>query len=132
MEARMYERLDPETPIYGCIELTHEVTGEFLNREDFMLKNISLNGVNLLSNYSPLIGNIYPVLIHYGGDKHAFTLRIVHSRILRFQDRPEGIFRPGVVYATGCQFIFDNEFQKKLISVIIQNECGISPVDVIA
>jgi hypothetical protein len=125
METRIVERFDPEIPIFGYFELTNEVTGEFLNREEFVIKNISMGGVNLLSNYPPVIGNSYQILIHYGGDKHAFNVKIVHSRILRFQSQPQGIFRPGVVYATGCQIAFENDFQKNLILGIIQNDCGI-------
>ena len=128
MATRTFERFDPAAPIFGYFELTNEVTGEFLNREEFVIKNISMGGVNLLSNYPPLIGNSYQVLIHYGGEKHAFNIQIVHSRILRFQSQPEGIFRSGVVYATGCQISFENEFQKKLILGIILNDCGIPAV----
>jgi len=125
MATRAFERFDPDTPIFGYFELTNEVTGEFLNHEEFAIKNISMGGVNLLSNYPPFIGNSYQVLIHYGGEKHAFTIKIVHSRILRFQSQPEGIFRSGVVYATGCQISFENDFQKNLVLGIIQNDCGI-------
>jgi hypothetical protein len=128
MGTRTFERFDPAAPIFGYFELTNEVTGEFLNREEFVIKNISMGGVNLLSNYPPLIGNSYQVLIHYGEEKHAFNLKIVHSRILRFQSQPEGIFRSGVVYATGCQISFENEFQKKLVLGIILNDCGIPAV----
>jgi hypothetical protein len=125
MGTRILERFDPESPIFGYFELTNEVIGEFLNREEFMIKNISMGGVNLLSNYPPVIGDSYQVLIHYGGEKHAFNVKIVHSCILRFQSQPQGIFRPGVVYATGCQIAFENDFQKNLILGIIQNDCGI-------
>jgi len=132
MDIRQTERFDPDAPIFGYFELTNEVTGEFLNREEFLIKNISMSGVNLLSNYPPLIDNSYQILIRYGGEKHAFTVRIVHSRILRFQNQPEGIFKPGVVYATGCQISFVNDFQKNLILGIIQNDCGIPAMVVTA
>jgi len=125
MNIRTDERFDSGIPIFGYFELTQKVTGEFLNREEFQIKNISTGGANLLSNYPPLIGNSYQVLIHYGGEKHPFTVRIVHSRILRFQGEPDGIFRVGVVYATGCQILFENEFQKNLILGIIRSDCGI-------
>ncbi len=128
MIVRKDERFDPEAPIYGYFELTNEVSGEFLNREEFLIKNISPGGANLISNYPPLIGDPYQVLIRYGGEKHLFTVQIIHSRILRFQGQPEGIFRSGVVYATGCQFTFENEFQKNLILGIIRNECGIPAI----
>jgi hypothetical protein len=132
MQAREFVRFDPEAPIFGYFELTNEVTGEFLNREEFQIKNISMSGLNLLSNYPPVIGDPYQILIHYGGEKHAFTVKIVHSRILRFQDRPEGVFRSGVVFSTGCQVLFDNDFQKNLVLGIIQNDCGVPALAVTA
>jgi hypothetical protein len=129
---RGHERYDPDPPIFGYFELTGEVTGEFPNREEFQLKNISMGGLNLLSNYPPLINNTYPILIRYGGEKHPFKITVVHSRILRFQAQAEGIFRTGVVYSSGCQVHFENEFQKNLILGIIQHECGVAPMAVIA
>lgn len=128
MEIRQNERFTTEAPIYGYFELTHEVTGEFLNREQFLITNISLGGANMLSNYPPRIGDSSQVLIRYGGDQHVFRFKIVHSRIQRFQKQPEGIFRTGVVYSTGCQILFDNDFQKNLILGIIQNDCDIPSV----
>jgi hypothetical protein len=132
MEVRMQERFDPQAPIIGYFELACEVTGEFLNREEFLIKNLSLGGINVLSNYAPLIGNVYPVLIRYGGEKHALTVKIVHSRILRFQSLPEGVFRPGVVYSTGCHILFENDFQKNLVQGIILNNCGLAEAVVTA
>jgi len=128
MEIRQGGRFDPEAPIYGYFELTNEVSGEFLNREEFLIKNISMGGANLLSNYPPRIGDSYQVLIHYGGEKHPFMVKIVHSRIQRFQKQPKGVFRTGVVYSTGCQIFFDNDFQKNLILGIIRNDCGIPAI----
>jgi hypothetical protein len=124
MDVRQNERFDPAAPICGYFELKNEVTGEFLNREEFLIKNISVCGANVLSNYPPQIGDSYPVLIRYGGEKHPFTVTIVHSRIHGFQKQPEGVFRSGVVYSTGCQIVFDNDFQKNLILGIIRNDCG--------
>jgi hypothetical protein len=129
---REHERFNPDPPIFGYFELTGEVIGEFPNREEFQLKNISMGGLNLLSNYPPLINNVYPILIRYGGEKHPFRMTVVHSRIQRFQAKAEGIFRTGVVYSSGCRIDFENEFQKNLILGIIQNECGVNPVVVTA
>jgi hypothetical protein len=125
MSDRISERFDPDAPIFGHFELTHEVTGEFLNREMFLIKNISVGGFNLLSNYPPFIGNDYPVIVEYEGQRHSFSIRIIHSRVFRFLGRPEGIFRVGLVYACGCQIQFQNDAQKSLVLRIIQNDCGI-------
>jgi hypothetical protein len=125
MSDRILERFDPDAPIFGHFELAHEVTGEFQNREVFLIKNISMGGFSLLSNYPPFIGNDYPIQVVYEGQKHSFSIRVVHSRVFRFQGQPEGIFRVGLVYACGCQIHFQNDAQKSLVLRIIQNECGI-------
>jgi hypothetical protein len=128
METRLLERFDPTASIFGYFELTNEVTGEFRNREEFLVKNISMGGINLISNYPPAIGNSYQIFIHYGRETYEFAVTIVHSRILRFQDQPQSVLRPGVVYATGCAIAFENEAQKNLVLAIIQNDCGIPVV----
>ena len=121
---RKFERFDPATPIFGYFELTKEVTGEFRNREEFLIKNISVGGFNLISNYPPAIGNPYQIFINYGQEKHEFQIKVVHSRILRFQGQPESVLRPGVVYSSGCEIAYDNELQKSLVLEIIKNDCG--------
>jgi hypothetical protein len=123
-QKRKYDRFDPAVQINGYFELTKEVTGEFRNREEFLIKNISLGGFNLISNYTPAIGNSYQIFINYGRQKHEFTVNIVFSRILRFQDKPEGIFKPGIVYSTGCAIINENDAQGNLTREIIENDCG--------
>jgi hypothetical protein len=45
-DERKNERFDPAIPINGFFELTQVVTGEFRNREEFLMKNISLGGAS--------------------------------------------------------------------------------------
>jgi len=126
-ENRKYERFDPAIPIFGYFELTNEVTGEFRNHEEFVVKNISMGGFNLVSNYPPAIGNPYRIFINYDRGKHEFGIKIVHSRILRFQDQPKSVLKPGIVYASGCEIAYENEVQKTLVLNIIKNDCGAPP-----
>lgn len=121
---RSYERFDPAISIFGYFELTNEVTGEFPNRAEFLIKNVSLNGFNLISNYPPTIGDPYQISINYGQDKYEFMVTVIHSRILRFQGQPESVLKPGIVYSTGCEIGFENAAQKKLVLEIIKNDCG--------
>ena len=124
---RNFDRFNPTVPIFGYFELTNEVTGEFRNREEFLIKNISVGGFNLISNYPPAIGNLYQVFVNYGQEKREFKVKIVHSRILRFQDQPESVLKPGVVYATGCEINYENALQKTLVLEIIKNDCANPP-----
>ncbi len=123
-ERRQHDRLEPETEITGCFELKSEITGEFRNYAEFVIKNISVQGFNCLSNFSPHIGRPSQALINYHEEKHDFEVKIIHSHIFKFLDRQDGIFRPGVLYSIGCEFIYGSAAQKKLIREIIKNECA--------
>lgn len=122
-EKRQFDRFDPTGDIAGYFELKSELTGEFSNREEFVIKNISVGGFNLLSNYSPNIGRNYQIFVNYGELKHEFEVEIVHSRIFRYLDKHDGFFRPGVIFSHGCQILFENDGQKILVRDIIKNEC---------
>jgi hypothetical protein len=124
---RRFERFDPLVPISGYFALASEVTGEFANREEFLLKNISVGSLNLISNFSPAVGNAYKIFINYGQGKHDFAVRIIHSLILRFQKRQESVFKAGVLYSSGCEIVYENEAQKTLVLAIIKNDCGSPP-----
>jgi hypothetical protein len=128
MEERKYERFDPAIPILGYFELTKEVTGEFRNREEFIIKNISLGGFNIVSNYPPVIGDSYQIFVNYGQKKHEFKVKMIHSRILCFQDKQDSVLRPGVVYSTGCEIAYENAAQKTLVLEIIKKDCDSPPL----
>ncbi len=122
-ENRKYQRFDPAVAIAGYFELSCELTGEFRNHEEFLVKNISLGGFYLLSNYPPAIGDPYQIFVNYGREKYEFRVHIVHSRILRFQEQPESVFKPGIVYASGCEIVYENEVQETWVREIIKNDC---------
>ena len=122
-DKRQFDRFDPVGDIIGYFELKNEVTGQFRNSEEFLIRNISTRGFNLLSNYSPNVGNIYQILVDYGGRKEEFEIKIIHSRIFRYLNQQESIFRSGVVYSHGCQILSETETQKNIVQDIIQNEC---------
>jgi len=121
---RQHIRFDPAVQIVGYFELTNKVTGEFQNREEFIVKSISLGGFNLISNYPPAIENKYNIFINYGNQKHEYKVKIIHSRILRFQDQPDSVLKPGIVYSTGCEIFDETDLQKDLVLEIIKNDCG--------
>lgn len=120
---RQFDRFDPAGDIIGYFELKNEVTGQFRNSEEFLIRNISSRGFNLLSNYSPNVGNMYQIFVDYGGRKEEFEIKIIHSRIFRYLNRLESVFRPGIVYALGCQILSETETQKSIVQDIIRNEC---------
>lgn len=130
MENGKRELFACEPAVLGYFDLARgrEVTGEFPNHEEFRILDIAMGGARLLSNHSPRIGETCPVMIRYGGQRYSFALQVDHSRLARIQGRPEGVLKAGLVYAISCRILFENEFQKKLVVAIIQNECGLPAI----
>ncbi len=123
IEQRKDERFDPITNIVGYFELKKELTGQFQNFEEFIVKNISVSGYNLLANYSPGIGQNYNIFVNYGKKKYEFAITIIHSRISHILEAPQSVLRPGVVYTIGCEVVVDRALQKNLALAIIKNDC---------
>lgn len=123
IEHRQYERSEPITNITGYFELEKVVTGEFSNCENFVVKNISIGGYNLLTNYATTIGKNYNIFVNYGRQKYEFLVKIVHSSISHIQESPPNIFRPGVIYSVGCEVVVDRAVHKNLALTIIKNDC---------
>jgi hypothetical protein len=124
IKQRRHIRFDTISDVVGYFGSAKEVTGEFPNRGSFMVKNISLGGFNLISNFQPTVGDSYQVLINYNDAKYEFVVNIIFSNILRFQMEPAGILDPGVVFSVGCEIHYHNEAQKNLIMEMIKNNCG--------
>lgn len=123
IEQRKNERYDPITNIVGYFELKKELTGQFRNFEEFIVKNISVSGYNLLTNYSLGIGQNYSISVNYGTKKYEFAIAVIHSRISHTLESPHSVLRPGVVYTIGCEVVVDKALQKNLALAIIKNDC---------
>jgi len=122
-ERREHRRFDPAGEIVGYFHLKTELTGEFPDRHEFVIKDISLRGFHVQSNFSPLIGQTYPVYIKYPFQKNEFEIIIIHSHIARIEEQANGVLKPGPVFSIGCQIIYVSEAQKSLIQKIIDTEC---------
>ena len=116
-----FDTVDEVSGYFGCI---NDLTGGFADNERFMVKNISLGGFNLISNYQPAIDNDYQIFINYQEKKFAFAVKVVYTRVFRFQTDLESILKPGIVFSIGCQIQFENDSQKNLLMDIIRNKCG--------
>jgi hypothetical protein len=123
IEQRKDERFDPITNIVGYFELKKEMTGQFQNFEEFIVKNISLSGYNLLANYSPGIGQNYNIFVNYGKKKYEFAIKVIYSRISHILETSQSVLRAGVVYSIGCEVFVDRALQKNLALTIIKNDC---------
>ena len=122
-EGRQYPRYDTASAIVGEFEVEREVSGRFRNTQPFIVKNVSIGGFNLLSNYAPAIGQNFQIYILYNQNKIDFEIKVVHSRIHEFLADEGNVLKSGVVYSNGCEIMQLNDEQRHLILEIIDNNC---------
>lgn len=121
---RQHIRFDTVSEVSGYFGCINELIGGFPSNEEFIVKNISLGGFNLISNYQPAIDNDYQIFINYQEKNFAFAVKVVYARVFRFQTDADGVLKPGIVFSIGCQIHYHNEVQKNLLMDIIRNKCG--------
>jgi len=122
-ERRQHPRFDPDTEIPGYFEVKSEVRGHFQNRERFVIKNVSLGGFNLLSNFLPTIGLEYPIYIEYGDGQQEFRVSISQSSIISLAGIDSQYLSRDIVYSIGCEIDRLTEDQKQTVMRIISREC---------
>jgi hypothetical protein len=121
---REHLRFDTVSEVSGHFGCINELTGGFPSNEGFIVKNISLGGFNLISNYQPAIDTDYQIFVNYQEKKFAFAVKVVYAQVFRFQTDADCVLKPGIVFSIGCQIHFNNEAQKNLLMDIIRNKCG--------
>ncbi|MBU4268718.1 MAG: hypothetical protein KJ808_07735 [Acidobacteria bacterium] len=122
-EKRHSLRFDTASYIAGKFEIEREVKGQFRNFQPFIIKNISIGGFNLLSNFSPAVGQCLQISIPYEKKNYNFEIMVVHSRIYKFTPKAGSVLKADIIYSLGCEVTKFNESQKILAMKIIEKDC---------
>jgi hypothetical protein len=123
VERRKEPRFDPLFELVGSFFLKDEITGSFKNEEKFIVKNISLRGINIISNFLPKKGTHYSIFLEYEGQKQEFEIKVIHSNIAYMEPQKRSIIKPGMVYSSGCFFQNVKNIHTNLLLVIIKEQC---------
>jgi hypothetical protein len=123
VERRKEPRFDPLFELVGSFFLKEEITGSFKNEGEFIVKNISLRGINIISNFSPQKGAHYSIFLEYGGRKQEFKIKVVHSNVAYMEPQKRSIIKPGMVYSSGCFFQNVKNTHTNLLLAIIKEQC---------
>lgn len=90
------------------------VRGKLYNVVHFQVHDISLEGINIISNFQPTVGETYSIFIQHGGTARELKIAIVRAEVAGFLDRDDGCFAAGTLFSIGARFsqadLAGNEF----------------------
>jgi hypothetical protein len=95
--------------------VANALNGTFLNREKFLIKDISYDGMHLLSNFSPIIGSNYLVTVTDSGKTQRLELLVVRVNAGSYNLDDTGGIPVGVLYSVGARLLNITEDRQKFI-----------------
>jgi hypothetical protein len=101
--------------------LQHKVKGNFQNNEKFLVEDIHIDGLKLISNFSPLIGSKYAIQLTHKDIEKEMEFQVTHVKETGFNSVDDGNMPPGVLYSVGGKILTVDEEKKKFILSIIYN-----------
>ena len=83
-----------------------EMKGKLYNVVSFLVNNISIDGINLVSNFQPVIGSIYKIyLVHNSdGSQQDFAIEITRAEVTAFESEKHSTLAPGLLFSIGARF----------------------------
>lgn len=101
--------------------------GKLLNAVSFVANNISLTGINLVSNFQPVIGSTYKIYLMHNRDniQQDFEIEINRAEVAVFDSKKYASLSPGLLFSIGARFKDMNEKQREfLVSFINKKTSG--------
>ncbi len=96
------------------IDALNEMKGKLYNVVNFLVQNISRDGLNLVSNFQPVIGASYQIFLFNTSDNNQqdFEIEINRAQVESFSPEKYAALAPGLLYSIGAGFI--NQDEKRL------------------
>jgi len=101
MEKRRSERIDA----------MNEMKGKLYNVVNFLVRNISREGLNLVSNFQPVIGSSYKIFLFNTSDnsQQDFEIEINRAQVEAFDPKKFAALEPGLLFSIGASFANQDE-----------------------
>jgi hypothetical protein len=100
--------------------LSGEVIGNFANNEKFVLNNLSVEGLQLASNFSPLIGSRYTLKLNHNKEDREFQFQVTHVETGNYKTIEGGAMPLGVQFNVGGKLLnMDDEKRKFIMSILL-------------
>jgi len=103
-------------------DVSLEMKGKLLNVVSFVANNISAEGINLVSNFQPIIGSTYKIYLMHSRDniQQDFEIEINRAEVAVFDSRKHASLPPGLLFSIGAKFRNISEKQKEILDSFIK------------
>jgi hypothetical protein len=106
------------------ISALNEMKGKLYNVVNFLVQNISQDGLNLVSNFQPVIGAKYKMFLFNTSDnsQQDFEILINRAQVESFNPDKFAALAPGLLYAIGACFINQDEKRLEFLTRFLNNK----------
>jgi hypothetical protein len=102
----------------------NDMKGKLYNVVNFLVKNISKEGLNLISNFQPIIGSSHKIFLFNttDGSQMDFEIEINRAQVESFTDQKYAALSPGLLYSIGASFNNLNEEQQEFLTRFLKKK----------
>ncbi|HSQ35619.1 MAG TPA: hypothetical protein VLQ89_06485 [Candidatus Binatia bacterium] len=114
MEKRRSQRMDALATMKG----------KLFNVVNFMVVNISQDGLHLVSSFQPIIGASYKIFLFNtnAASQQDFEIEINRAQVEPYNPERFAALSPGLLYAIGAKFINQNKKRQEFLTFFLQNK----------
>jgi len=95
--------------------LKAELNGKFQNDEIFIVKDVSFDGISLLSVFSPDIGDKYKLYINNNDKVYEVNIEITRNKVVGFNSKGENILPMGALHSIAGKILDLNGTREKFL-----------------
>jgi len=103
-------------------DVFHEVLGSFSDLENLYVKNMSMNGLNVLSSFKPVVGSSY--LIHLNSSsnrKQSFKIQVVRAEVHNFNSAELKALPRQIVFSSGAVFLDMTDDRRNFLISLLES-----------
>ncbi|MCP5105043.1 MAG: hypothetical protein GY950_16770, partial [bacterium] len=91
------------------------IIGVFKNREKVLIKDLNLDGMQVIAGFSPIIGSRYTLTVTGKEQVEDFDIQVVRVDAGGYNSDEKGIMPVGVVYSIGARILNLTENKKEFL-----------------
>jgi len=106
------------------ISAMNEMKGKLYNVVNFLVQNISQDGLNLVSNFQPVIGATYKIYLISTAcaSQHDFEIEVNRAQVECYDAEKYAALAPGLLYSIGAIFMNQDEKRKEFLAGFLKNK----------
>jgi hypothetical protein len=105
-------------------DVSPDMKGKLLNVVSFLVNNISIEGINLVSYFQPVIGSTYKIFLIHSRDgiQQDFEIEINRAEVAAFDSKKYASLPAGLLFSIGARFKNMNEKQKAFLASFMKRK----------